>query len=116
MTRTERQQLGQQDSDKNRGTRTDGQGQGQRDRDGGTGTDRQGHGQTDKDKETRTKEKQGQKDRPNPREPSNFRPTALTSYVGKLHQSKLASIIQDARTKHKSLTVCWLDLKQSFRQ
>ena len=85
-----------------------------------------------------------------PREPSNFRPIALTSCVGKLfttilknrwlefmlsnkyhdtsvqkafmtatpgcleHQSKLASIIQDARTKHKSLTVCWLDLANAY--
>ena len=85
-----------------------------------------------------------------PREPSNFRPIAFTSCVGKLfttilknrwlefmlskeyldrsvqktfmtatpgcleHQSKLASIIQDARTKHKSLAVCWLDLANAY--
>ena len=30
------------------------------------------------------------------------------------HQSKLASIIQDARTKHKSLAVCWLDLANAY--
>ena len=30
------------------------------------------------------------------------------------HQFKLASIIQDARTKHKSLTVCWLDCGNAY--
>ena len=86
----------------------------------------------------------------NPSEPSNFRPIALTSCVGKLfttvlknrwlrymlsnkyldrsvqkafmtatpgcleHQSKLASILQDAKKKHKSLSVCWLDLANAY--
>ena len=30
------------------------------------------------------------------------------------HQSKLASIIQDARMKLKSLTVCWLNLANAY--
>ena len=82
--------------------------------------------------------------------PSNFRPIALTSCVGKLytailktrwtqfmiangylntavqkafvdgdsgcteHHIKLLSLIQEARQKHKSLAVCWLDLANAF--
>ena len=85
-----------------------------------------------------------------PESPSNFRPIALTSCVGKLfttilknrwlefmlvnkyldrsiqkafmtatpgcieHQSKLAAILHDAKKKHKSLTVCWLDLANAY--
>ena len=30
------------------------------------------------------------------------------------HQSKLATIIQEARKKHRSLTVCWLDLANAY--
>ena len=30
------------------------------------------------------------------------------------HHAKLASIIQDARTKHKSLAVCWLELTNAY--
>ena len=30
------------------------------------------------------------------------------------NQSKMVSIIQDARMKHKSLTVCWLDLASAY--
>lgn len=30
------------------------------------------------------------------------------------HQSKLAHIIRDARNKHKSLAVCWLDLANAY--
>ena len=82
--------------------------------------------------------------------PSNFRPIALTSCVGKLytailktrwtqfmiangylntavqkafvygvsgcteHHIKLLSVIEEARQKHKSLAVCWLDLTNAF--
>ena len=82
--------------------------------------------------------------------PSNFRPIALTSCVGKLfttilrnrwlafmvtnryldrsvqkafmpktpgcieHHLKLATVIRDARKKHKSLAVCWLDLANAY--
>ena len=82
--------------------------------------------------------------------PSNFRPIALTSCIGKLytsilktrwtqfmigngylntttqkafvdgvsgcteHHIKLLSIIEEARKKHKSLAVCWLDLANAF--
>ena len=81
--------------------------------------------------------------------PSNFRPIALTSCVGKLfttilknrwsnfmlenkyldkvqkafmtatpgcieHQAKLATILHDAKSKHKSLAVCWLDLANAY--
>ena len=82
--------------------------------------------------------------------PSNFRPIALTSCVGKLytailktrwtqfmiangylntavqkafvdgvsgcteHHIKLLSVIEEARQKHKSLAVCWLDLANAF--
>ena len=85
-----------------------------------------------------------------PASPSNFRPIALTSCVGKLfttvlrnrwvrymttngyfntsvqkafmptmpgyteHHLKLASILDDARKKHKSLAVCWLDLANAY--
>lgn len=30
------------------------------------------------------------------------------------HQLKLATAIQDARTKHRSLTICWLDLANAY--
>ena len=30
------------------------------------------------------------------------------------HQLKLATAIHDARTKHRSLTVCWLDLANAY--
>ena len=30
------------------------------------------------------------------------------------HQAKLATAIQEARRKHKSLTVCWLDLANAY--
>ena len=82
--------------------------------------------------------------------PSNFRPIALTSCVGKLytailktrwtqfmiangylntalqkafvdgvsgcteHHIKLLCVIEEARQKHKSLAVCWLDLANAF--
>ena len=80
--------------------------------------------------------------------PSNFRPIALTSCVGKLFTTilrnrwlafmvtnryldrsvqkasktpgciedhlKLATVIRDARKKHKSLAVCWLDLANAY--
>ena len=82
--------------------------------------------------------------------PSNFRPIALTSCVGKLfttilcrrwlsfmlsnkyldkgiqkafmprtpgcieHHLKLATVLQDARKKHRSLAVCWLDLANAY--
>lgn len=85
-----------------------------------------------------------------PHSPSNFRPIALTSCIGKLfttvlrnrwikymmangyfntstqkafmpttpgcteHHLKLASIIGDARKKHRSLAVCWLDLANAY--
>jgi len=85
-----------------------------------------------------------------PKYPSNFRPIALTSCIGKIfttilknrwlkhmlgngyldrsvqkafmsatpgcieHQAKLAAILCDARTKHKSLVVCWLDLANAY--
>ena len=85
-----------------------------------------------------------------PSVPSNFRPIALTSCVGKLytailktrwtqfmiangylnttvqkafvdgvsgcteHHIKLLSVIEEARQKHKSLAVCWLDLANAF--
>ena len=82
--------------------------------------------------------------------PSNFRPIALTSCVGKLfstilktrwlhymvsnnfldtsvqkaflpgvpgcleHYKKLSAIIRDAHKKHRSLSVCWLDLANAY--
>ena len=82
--------------------------------------------------------------------PSNFRPIALTSCIGKLfttilrnrwisflstnhyfdksiqkafmpktpgcieHHLKLAEILRNAKHKHKSLTVCWLDLANAY--
>ena len=30
------------------------------------------------------------------------------------HHLKLATVIQDARQKHKSLAVCWLDLANAY--
>ena len=85
-----------------------------------------------------------------PSSPTNFRPIALTSFVGKLftsilknrwmdymvsnkylntsiqkafvdgvpgctkHHVKLLAAIDEARKKHKSLTVCWLDLANAY--
>ena len=85
-----------------------------------------------------------------PSSPSNFRPIALTSCIGKIftsilksrwstymleneyldpsiqkafmratpgctkHHLKLASILADAKRKHKSLTVAWLDLANAY--
>ena len=82
--------------------------------------------------------------------PSNFRPIALTSCVGKLfttilgrrwlsfmlsnkyldkgiqkafmprtpgcieHHLKLTTVLQDARKKHRSLAICWLDLANPY--
>ena len=82
--------------------------------------------------------------------PSNFRPIALTSCIGKLfttilcnrwlpfmienhyfdrsvqkafmpktpgcieHHLKLAEVLKNAKHKHKSLTVCWLDLANAY--
>ena len=82
--------------------------------------------------------------------PTNFRPIALTSCVGKLftsilcnrwlsfmlsnnyldrsiqkafmpktpgcieHHLKLATVLNDARQKHKSLAVCWIDLANAY--
>ena len=86
----------------------------------------------------------------NPGNPSNFRPIALTSCIGKVfttivknrwlaymlqnnymdttiqkafvhgipgcseHQFKLATAIQEAHKKHRSLTICWLDLANAY--
>ena len=85
-----------------------------------------------------------------PKDPTNFRPIALTSCIGKVytsiikrrwldfmtingyldttvqkafidgipgcteHHIKLLSMIEDARKKHKSLSVCWLDIANAF--
>ena len=85
-----------------------------------------------------------------PSTPSNFRPIALTSCVGKLfttilrnrwlsfmlgnkylnrsvqkafmpktpgcieHHHMLAEVFKDAKKKHKSLAVCWLDLANAY--
>ena len=85
-----------------------------------------------------------------PSSPTNFRPIALTSCIGKLfstilrnrwlnymiinkyfnksvqkafmpttpgcseHHLKLASILKDAKRKHKSLAICWVDLANAY--
>ena len=86
----------------------------------------------------------------NPSSPTNFRPIALTSCIGKIfttilknrwldymlkngylntniqkafvsnipgcteHQAKLAAVLSEARKKHKSLAVAWLDLANAY--
>ena len=88
--------------------------------------------------------------RDDPTIPTNFRPIALTSCVGKLftsilcnrwlsfmlannyldrsiqqafmpktpgcieHHLKLATVLNDARRKHKSLAVCWIDIANAY--
>ena len=74
-------------------------------------------------------------------DPANLRPIALTSCIGKLftsmlwngymdtttqkafnngipgcieHQCKLAAIIKEATEKHRSLSVCWIDLANAY--
>ena len=85
-----------------------------------------------------------------PEEPGNFRPTALTSCIGKVFTSilknrwmefmlsnsylntniqkafmrnilgcteqfyKLMAAVQEAHRKHKSITICWLDLANAY--